>query len=208
MRDHHGMTEIGCVTYEPRESPGALCPLEEDFIIEVVKPGSSEEVEDGEAGELVLTNLGRSGSPLLRYRTGDMVRLKARDDEEGAGGEAGLKLFDGGILGRADDMFFIRGNNVYPTAIETVIREFREVAEYRLRVVESGDLNSLEVDIEPAGGAGEDDSAALEELPGRIAKALHDALLFRVRVRLVDQGSLPRHELKARRLVREKDNQQ
>ena len=116
-------------------------------------------------------------------------------------------LFDGGILGRADDMFFVRGNNVYPTAIETVIREFREVAEYRLRVVESGDLNSLEVDIEPAGSAGEDDSTALEKLPGRIAKALHDALLFRVRVRLVDRGSLPRHELKARRLVREKDNQ-
>ena len=207
VRDHHGMTEIGCVTYESRESPGALCPLEEDFIIEVVKPGSSEEVEAGDAGELVLTNLGRSGSPLLRYRTGDMVRLKIRDGQGGAGRGADLKLFDGGVLGRADDMFFVRGNNVYPTAIETVIREFREVAEYRLRVVESGDLNSLEVDIEPAGSAGEDDSAALEELPGRIAKALHDALLFRVRVRLVERGSLPRHELKARRLVREKDNQ-
>ena len=136
-----------------------------------------------------------------------MVRLKTQDGQGGADRGAGLKLFDGGILGRADDMFFVKGNNVYPTAIETVIREFREVAEYRLRVVESEDLNSLEVDIEPAGSAGEDDSAALEELPGRIAKALHDALLFRVRVSLVDRGSLPRHELKARRLVREKDNQ-
>ena len=136
-----------------------------------------------------------------------MVRLKAGESQGGEGRDVSPMLFDGGILGRADDMFFVRGNNVYPTAIETVIREFREVAEYRLRVVESGDLNSLEVDIEPAGSVGEDDSTALEKLPGRIAKALHDALLFRVRVCLVDRGSLPRHELKARRLVREKDNQ-
>ncbi len=136
-----------------------------------------------------------------------MVRLKAGGSRGGEDRDVSPGLFDGGILGRADDMFFVRGNNVYPTAIETVIREFREVAEYRLRVVESGDLNSLEVDIEPVGSVGEDDSTALEELPVRIAKALHDALLFRVRVRLVDRGSLPRHELKARRLVREKDNQ-
>ena len=136
-----------------------------------------------------------------------MVRLQAGERQGGEGRDVSPMLFGGGILGRADDMFFVRGNNVYPTAIETVIREFREVAEYRLRVVESGDLNSLEVDIEPAGSVGEDDSTALEKLPGRIAKALHDALLFRVRVRLVDRGSLPRHELKARRLVREKDNQ-
>ena len=148
VRDHHGMTEIGCVTYESRESPGALCPLEEDFIIEVVKPGSSEEVEDGDAGELVLTNLGRSGSPLLRYRTGDMVRLKTQDGQGGADRGADLKLFDGGVLGLADDMFFVRGNNVYPTAIETVVlneRVFDQAVhtdrdeEGNIRVPEAGD---------------------------------------------------------------------
>ena len=99
-------------------------------------------------------------------------------------------------------MFFVRGNNVYPTAVETVIREFPEVAEYRLRVVESGGLNSLEVDVEAVA----DDSSG-GDLSERISRALHDALLFRVRVSLVPQGSLPRYELKASRLVREKDKQ-
>jgi len=104
-------------------------------------------------------------------------------------------------------MFFVRGNNVYPAVVESVIRKFSEVAEYRLRVVESGDLNSLEVDIEPFPVEGEAVSAGGEDLSGRIAKALHDALLFRVKVCIMPGGSLPRYEMKARRVVREKDTQ-
>jgi phenylacetate-CoA ligase len=197
------MTEVGCVTYEAESRPGALCPLEEDFIVEVIEADPAKG-SDG-AGELVLTNLGRLGSPLIRYRTGDQVRPQAEYSEARTDGLAHSMVFDGGILGRADDMFFIRGNNVYPTAIESVIREFREVAEYRLRVVESGDLNSLEVDIEPGDVVGKEDIASGEDLAERIATALHDALLFRVKVHLVDRGTLPRPELKAKRLVREKD---
>ena len=200
VRDHHGMTEIGCVTFEPESSPGELCALEEDFIVEVIEPaGGGMPGGDGH-GELVLTNLGRSGSPLIRYRTGDLVQWSAGEGQVAGCATSGRLI--GGILGRVDDMFFVRGNNVYPTAVETVIREFPEVAEYRLRVVESGDLNSLEVDIEAAA-----DDPSGEDLSDRISKALHDALLFRVRVCLVPQGSLPRYELKARRLVREKDKQ-
>ena len=200
VRDHHGMTEIGCVTFEPEGSPGELCALEEDFIVEVIRPDGVEPAGAGEHGELVLTNLGRPGSPLIRYRTGDLVQWRAERGELAGGASSGRLV--GGILGRVDDMFFVRGNNVYPTAVETVIREFPEVAEYRLRVVESGGLNSLEVDVEAVA----DDSSG-GDLSERISRALHDALLFRVRVSLVPQGSLPRYELKARRLVREKDKQ-
>ena len=205
--DHHGMTEIGCVTFEPADSPGVLCALEEDFIVEVLKPGEATMAEEGTPGELVLTNLGRTGSPLIRYRTGDLVNWRPNTAGEKVLGFQPGGFLSGGILGRVDDMFFVRGNNVYPTSIETTVREFPEVAEYRIRVVESGDLNSLEVDVEPTADFAEQEDVEGEDLAGRIENALHDALLFRVRVSLVARGSLPRFELKARRLIIEKDDQ-
>ncbi len=205
--DHHGMTEVGCVTFEHPDFPGALCPLEEDFIVEVLEPGSSSQAAEGVPGELVLTNLGRTASPLVRYRTGDLVSWQVNTEGAEVLGRRPRGFFQGGILGRVDDMFFVRGNNVYPTSVETTIREFPEVAEYRMRVVESGDLNSLEVDIEPDSAYIEQVEASGESLAQRIEEALHDALLFRVRVFPVERGSLPRFELKASRLVIEKDNE-
>ncbi len=205
--DHHGMTEIGCVTFEAPDNPGVLVPLEEDFIVEVLEPGKPSQVADGVPGELVLTNLGRNGSPLIRYRTGDLVDWRPNTEGVEILGFQPGGLLHGGILGRVDDMFFVRGNNVYPTSIETTIREFPEVAEYRMRVVESGDLNSLEVDIEPTSAYVEQIEPIGELLAKRVEKALHDALLFRVQVYPVGRGSLPRFELKASRLVREKDNE-
>ena len=205
--DHHGMTEIGCVTFEHPDHPGVLCPLEEDFIVEVLEPGQSTRAPEGVPGELVLTNLGRHGSPLIRYRTGDLVKWQPNNEGYEVLGYQPRGFLQGGILGRVDDMFFVRGNNVYPTSVETTIREFPEVAEYRMRVVESGDLNSLEVDIEPTSAYVEQIEATGESLAKRVEKALHDALLFRVRVFPVERGSLPRFELKASRLVREKDNE-
>ncbi len=205
--DHHGMTEIGCVTFEAPGTPGVLVPLEEDFIVEVLEPGKPSQVADGVPGELVLTNLGRNGSPLIRYRTGDLVDWRPNTEGVEILGFQPGGFLHGGILGRVDDMFFVRGNNVYPTSIETTIREFPEVAEYRMRVVESGDLNSLEVDIEPTSAYVEQIEPIGELLAKRVEKALHDALLFRVQVYPVGRGSLPRFELKASRLVREKDNE-
>ena len=205
--DHHGMTEIGCVTFEHPDYPGALYPLEEDFIVEVLEHGKSIPAPDGVPGELVLTNLGRTASPLLRYRTGDIVCREPIDREKAGGAFQASGVFKGGILGRADDMFFVKGNNVYPTTVESIIREFPEVAEYRMRVVESGGLNSLEVDIEADSELINQVDPAGEPLEKRIEEALHDALLFRVRVFPVGRGGLPRFELKASRLVREKDKE-
>ncbi|MEE3182103.1 MAG: AMP-binding protein [Planctomycetota bacterium] len=205
--DHHGMTEIGCVTFEDPASPGALVPLEEDFIVEVLEPGEATPAAAGVPGELVLTNLGRTASPLVRYRTGDLVRWRPNTGGELVLGFQPGGFLQGGILGRVDDMFFVRGNNVYPASVESAIREFHEVAEYRMRVVESGDLNSLEVDIEPTSAYIEQIEPIGELLAKRVEKALHDALLFRVQVFPVEPGSLPRFELKASRLVREKDNE-
>ena len=203
--DHHGMTEIGAVSYESPDLPGGLYIVENEFIFEVLQPGGSERVADGEVGELILTNLGRTGSPLIRYRTGDLVRrvdgplpepfaVPGREEPIVATGR-----LEGGILGRVDDMFFVRGNNVWPGAIEAVVRRFPDVEEFRIRVDESGDLTRLDVQIEPRPDV---DAKALAD---SVASALQDQLLFRVDVESLAPGSLPRFELKARRLVRRRD---
>jgi phenylacetate-CoA ligase len=135
----------------------------------------------------VLTNPGRVGSPLIRYRTGDVVKARRST--------AGRLLLDGGILGRTDDMLHVRGNNLYPAAIEAVVRRFAEVAEFRIVVDRSGPLADLCVEIEPGNGR------AAAGLADAVARALRDDLLFRVDVTAVSPGSLPRYEMKARRVV-------
>jgi phenylacetate-CoA ligase len=188
--DHYGMTEVGPVAVEADNRPREMYLLEREYLAEVVAP-DGRPLPDGEAGELVLTNLGRTGSPLVRYRTGDVVRLAASEDPTGRP----WRRMDGGVLGRADDMIQVRGNNVYPTAIEAIIRRFPEVAEYRLLVDQSNPLADLRLEVEPTGG----DGRALAEAVGR---AVRDELLFRVEVSPAPPGSLPRFELKARRVVR------
>ena len=188
--DHSGMTEIGALGIECPESPAGLHLLETDCLVEVVRPDSGTPVAAGEVGELVLTNLGRWGSPLLRYRTGDLVRV---DPRPCPCGRPFVRL-EGGILGRTDDMIHVRGNNVYPSALEAVIRRFPAVVEYRVEVDQSGPLGVLRVEIEPA-----DDGRELAEQVGR---AIRDELLFRAEVRAVPPGTLPRFDMKARRIVR------
>lgn len=186
--DHSGMTEIGPMTIECPERPGGLHVLEDDYLVEVVNPETLAPVESG-TGELLVTNLGRVGSPLFRYRTGDLVRV-------GSPCECGLPYLrlEGGILGRTDDMIAIRGNNFYPSALENVIRRFVEVVEYRVQVDASSPLAELRVEVEPQGEA-----AGLE---ARITRAIRDELYFRAEVVLAPPGTLPRFEMKARRVER------
>ena len=148
-------------------------------------------------GELVITNLGRIGSPAIRYRTGDLVRL-IRPDRPCSCGRWFARL-EGGILGRIDDMFIVRGNNVFPTAVEAVIRRFPEVAEFRLTVTEGAPLTQVELEIEPAAGT---EQHVASTLASRVASAVQQALSFRAEVIQVPPGTLPRFELKAKRFVR------
>ncbi len=128
--DHHGLTEVGPLSYESWEAPGALLLNENEYICEVLDPAGETPVSAGQIGELVVTNLGRVGSPLIRYRTGDLVRLCANPSPCGRT----FARLDGGILARADQMIPVRGANVYPGAIEAVVRRFLEVLEYRATV--------------------------------------------------------------------------
>ena len=107
--DHHGMTEIGPVSYPNRRVSGVLHVIKSAYLAEVLDPESGQAVGPGEIGELVLTNLGRVGTPLLRYRTGDLVKISERSPEELGTDDLAL---EGGILSRADDMVVVRGVNL------------------------------------------------------------------------------------------------
>jgi phenylacetate-CoA ligase len=193
--DHHGMTEVGPVTYECPKQPGVLHVLESAYYAEVIDPATGKSTTQG---ELVLTTLNRVASPLLRYRTGDLVKLGTRNSELGtpcACGRHELAL-DGGILGRVDDMIIVRGVNVYPSAVEEIVRGFSEIAEYRVQVTDKNSLAELRLEIEPV-----KEIRDLEGLLARVGKAFETALALRVPVSAVPPGTLPRFEMKAQRWV-------
>lgn len=197
--DHWGMTEIGSLAIEPADNPGGLDVLETECIAEVVNPESHEPVGPGETGELWITNLGRVGSPLLRYRTGDLVRIAPQPSS----GRSLLRL-DGGIQGRVDDMITVRGNNVFPSHLEAILREFHAVAEYRITVEKRRAMDHLTIEIEPVAESAEGERST--HLLEHVRKTLKDRLHFQVDVTLAAVGSLPRFEMKGRRFVRKPDS--
>ena len=190
--DHHGLTEVGPISFECWESPGTLHLNEDRFVCEVLDPVSGRPTADGQAGELVVTNLGRLANPVIRYKTADIV---VRRSEPCACGRPWARL-EGGVLARADDMINIRGVNVYPTSIESVVRRFAEIIEFRTTVSQTHSMRMLTVDIEPSGDVA--DTAALAD---RVAVRLKEALGLSVRVQVAAAGTLPRFEMKARRFV-------
>jgi phenylacetate-CoA ligase len=182
--DHAGATEIGAY--------GLGCPLglgvhinEDEFIAEVVGLDSDEPVADGAPGELVLTGLGRGAWPAIRYKSGDVVR--PRRGTCGCGSSA--LLLEGGILGRVDDMVVIRGQNVFPSAVEDVIRGLT-AAEFRIVATRRGTLDELAIELE-----------GTHALADKTARSLRESLGMRVDVAAVEEGTLPRWEGKARRFV-------
>jgi phenylacetate-CoA ligase len=182
--DHAGMTEMGAYGYEC-EAQAGLHVNESEFIAEVIDPATG---AAGDEGELVLTNLGRPGSPLVRYRTGDLVRRAAGPC---VCGRAFARL-EGGILGRLDDMLIVRGVNVFPSSIEAIVRRF-PVEEFQIEVFRDGELDEVRLLVEVDGGA---DGAR------RVQEALRTGIGLRLEVAPVAAGTLPRFELKARRVVR------
>ena len=191
--DHHGMTEIGPVSYGCPKRPDVLHIMEDSYIAEVIDPESGSPAPRGVTGELVLTNLGRLGSPLLRYRTSDMVQAAVEDRCECGSYDLAL---NGGILGRTDDMLVVRGVNVYPGAVDNILRAFEAVSEYRVEIQNHRSLPELSIQVEPAAAYASDSS-----LTHRLEAALTNAFALRIPVSLVPLGSLPRFEMKARRWV-------
>ncbi len=190
--DHHGLTETGPASFECWERPGGLHLLESAFIAEVIDPVTLAPVADGELGELVLTNLGRTASPVIRYRTGDLV---SRRQGRCACGRT-LAWLEGGIVSRADDMVAVRGVNVYPAAIEAVIRRVPQVAEFRSTVQHGGAMRTLSIEIELVAGSADGSHVATS-----VSQEIREALGLTVPVHVVETGGLPRFDMKARRFI-------
>jgi phenylacetate-CoA ligase len=184
--DHHGMTEVGPVSYGLPELPGVLRLMHHAYLCEVLQPGTNEVVPPGGQGELVLTTLGRAACPLLRYRTGDLVRPVLLPGEDPA-----AFALEGGILGRVDDMVIVRGVNLYPAAVDAVVRTVAGVREYQVEVDQRSTLPEIIVRFE---------SAQPELDPTtELARHLRAAFQMRIEVRKVPPGTLPVFEMKARR---------
>jgi phenylacetate-CoA ligase len=193
--DHHGMTETGPITYECPAQCCRLHVIDSTYIAEVIDPVTGQPVPPGREGELVITNLHRVGSPLIRYRTGDLVKLAPdqASDQSCVCGRFETTL-QGGILGRSDDMVIVRGVNIYPTAVEQIVRSFPEVAEYQVRISRKGALTQMHIILEPLRSIRD-----VADVVARVEAALQTALTLRIPVTAVPDGSLPRAELKAKR---------
>lgn len=186
VTDHAGATEIGPWGYGAADGSG-LHVLETEFIAEFLRVGS-EDPADGEVAELVLTSLGRFGSPVIRYRTGDMVR-----PTWSKGGQNQFVFLPWGVVGRCDDMVVIRGVNVFPSAIDQIVHTFPEVVEYRATVRRRGEMDEIVLEVEDH-----------MQQPDRIAHEVQMRLGLNIEVRLASAMSLPRFDGKGRRFVDER----
>ena len=189
--DHAGATEVGAFAFECQS--GAVHVNENEFIAEILRPDTGEAVNEGETGELVVTNLGRIGSPVIRYRTGDLVQPS---DQPCPCGRSFL-LLQGGVLGRVDDMVVVRGVNVFPSAIENVMREFAEIEEFRVEVFEKEALSEIRLLLEPCS-----DQTTLGGLGEKVSQRMRERIGLRPLVAMVAPGTLPRFDLKAKRFFK------
>ena len=195
--DDIGSTEISNFGFECIAQKGTHV-IETMFYPECLDPETLAPVPDGEVGELVLSNLCTESVPLLRYRMMDLVRF----NRETCGcGRTFLRL-DGGILGRADDMFQFAGVNIFPSAIENFIREVLEFSnEYQIVVPKMGSGRHLKIRIEPA--TADISKERMEEAVKKFVETFKYRITVTPDVEIVELGKLPRFELKAKRVIRE-----
>lgn len=170
---------------------------EDYYIVEILNPDTLEPVPDGEYGELVLTTLNREAMPLLRYRTRDLTRILPGECPCGRN----HKRLDR-MKGRSDDMMIVKGVNIFPIQIETVLMQFNELGtDYLITLQTSQDNDEMMVEVELE-QLFTDDFGRLDKLTKEITRQLKDEILLTPRVKLVPKGSLPRSEGKS---VRVKD---
>jgi len=191
--DHTGMTELGPTGFSCEARDGVHL-IESEFVFEIRDDaGAVHSIpETGtSSGELIATNLGRWGSPLIRYRTGDRVEVNR---EPCPCGSPFAKML-GGIRGRVDDMFTVRGVNLYPSQVEDLVRRQPAIAEFCIEVRQVRGMEEVTILCECQGEDG-------ERTVLRLANDLRLALGARIECRVVAAGSLPRSEVKSRRLIR------
>lgn len=193
--DTAGMTELGTIMiFECSHQPGGTHIIEDHFIEEVVNPETGEPVPYGELGERVVTSFGRGFIPVLRYRTKDMVlKVPYSTCDCGRTGD----IYQGGIRGRWDDMKLVRGTNVYPRAVEAIIREHDAIDEFQIYLWRNDIRDEITIKVEMKPGREGEWPALSEELSHELSSS-HEGLRFIIE--LMQPGALPRFELKAKRL--------
>ncbi|MBI4318148.1 MAG: AMP-binding protein [Chloroflexi bacterium] len=193
--EYAGLTETGtyAFTCEHSAQTMAIHAIESEFIVEVIDPKTGCAVPEGTIGELVLTNLGRACSPVIRFRTGDLVQLERTVCPCGRT----LAALKGGILGRRDDMLLVRGVNVFPSAVGSIVEELLPPGhEYQVVCFtgrEGTDDIKVRVETSP-----ED-----EELRNALSQRLKERLNLRIEVEAVAVGTMPRSDYKSKRIIRQ-----
>ena len=191
--DHAGATEVGAFGFQCQFRSDTMHVNEDEFLVEVIDPATGVAIEPEATGELVITNLGRIGSPVIRYRTGDLVQ--ASRDACGCGRPS--ILLRGGVLGRVDDMVIIRGVNVFPSAIENILREFSEIEEFRIEVFDKEAMREIKLILEAR-----PTESAIENLSEQVRRRMRERIGLRPEVEMVAPGTLPRFDLKAKRFFK------
>ncbi|ABA88814.1 phenylacetate--coenzyme A ligase [Syntrophotalea carbinolica DSM 2380] len=197
--DIYGLSEIlgPGVAIECIEAQHGLHIWEDHFIAEIINPDTGEVLPPGEQGELVITTITKEGIPMIRYRTRDITRLIV---EPCCCGRTHRRLER--MSGRSDDMLIIRGVNVFPSQIESVLMGIEGVEpHYQLIVSREENLDTLEVQVEVNEGTFSDAIKPLQDLSSRIRKEIKELLGITCKVRLVEPKTLARSEGKAKRVI-------
>uniref|UniRef100_A0A831U640 Phenylacetate-coenzyme A ligase n=1 Tax=Geobacter metallireducens TaxID=28232 RepID=A0A831U640_GEOME len=197
--DIYGLSEImgPGVAIECREAKQGLHIWEDHFIPEIINPDTGEVLPEGERGELVITTITKEGIPLIRYRTRDITSLTY---EPCVCGRSHARLAR--MTGRSDDMLIIRGVNVFPSQIESILMGIEGVEPHYVLIVDRKDnLDSLEVQVEVDERLFSDEVKVLQALSHRIEKEIKDILGVSCRVRLVEPQTITRSEGKAKRVI-------
>ena len=196
--DIYGLSEvIGPGVASDCQCKNGLHIFEDHFIPEIIDPETGEVLSEGKEGELVFTTITKEGLPVIRYRTRDISSL---DYEPCSCGRTHVRMKK--VLGRTDDMIIIRGVNVFPSQIESILMEIGETEPHYLLVVDRvGNLDSLEVWVEVSNKLFSDEVRRLEDLNRRIANEIQSTLGLSVKVRLVEPKTIERSEGKAKRVI-------
>ena len=196
--DIYGLSEItGPGVGAECECQNGLHIFEDHFYPEIIDPDTLEVLPDGKQGELVLTTLSKMAMPMIRYRTRDLTSIIT---EKCACGRTIRRISK--IAHRSDDMFIIRGVNVFPSQIETaILNEEKNLPHYQIILTRTHGLDNIEVDIEVTSEMFSDKVSVMEELTQRFSHAIEKIINLRVMVKMLPPNSIPRSEGKAKRVI-------
>ncbi len=197
----YGLSEMNGpgVAFECQEQNG-MHVWEDAYLVEIVNPETLEPVPEGEIGELVMTTLRRIAMPLIRYRTRDLTRII---NDECPCGRKHRRLAR--MVGRSDDMLIVRGVNVFPSQIEEVIMRHKWIGgNYVIRLTKSGALDQMTVQVELAKGEFDGSVETLRNLRAELQRQLKEQIGFTAQVEVLEPGSLPASEGKAKRVIDER----